>query len=226
MLREQAATPLRTTVTAADGSYSFTGLPVGAYNVVAAASIKGFDYTSDTDGAADWRVAVKVAPRKTSTADFAGLGRGTLLGQVFEEGSHKGIPKASIQCVWSGYDDVLGNADDVTLTVTADDNGSFDMSGVPYGYFSCDGRDEANNRVSAAVAAHVMSAEAVRTPLPLPSASSRAAIPAAAAATVVPSETPLPMTGSNSTGALRLALVLIMSGAAAALAGTRRRQRQ
>jgi len=140
---------------------------------------------------------------------------------VFEEGTRKGIPGASIACVWSGYDDILGNADDVTLTATADGNGTFDMSGVPYGYFSCDGRDRANNRVSAAVAAHVMSAEAVRAPLPL---TSPAAPAAPAPPTAAPAGNSLPMTGSDDATLVRLAVLLIMAGPAIALAGSRRQK--
>jgi LPXTG-motif cell wall-anchored protein len=213
VIAQASPTPPRTAVTAADGSYTFTGLPAGDYRVTAAAAINGFDYTSDTDGAADWKVAVNVVAKATSVADFAGLGHGTLAGQVFEQGTKAGIARATVQCVWSGYDDVLGNADDVVLSVTADDAGSFDMAGVPYGYFSCDGRDRANNRVSADVSAHVMSAEVVRTPLPLSSSVASAAAPAAS----------LPMTGGDSVNVMRLAVALILAGVVTVLVARRRR---
>jgi len=88
------------------------------------------------------------------------------------------------------------------------------MSGVPYGYFSCDGRDRANNRVSAAVPAHVMSAEAVRTPLPLSSSVAPAGARAGA----------LPKTGANSTHYVRLAIAMIVAGAASVLLARRRRR--
>lgn len=37
-------------------------------------SIRGFDYTSDTDGLADWIVEVNVAVQTMRSADFAGWG--------------------------------------------------------------------------------------------------------------------------------------------------------
>jgi hypothetical protein len=214
----EAATVHKTAVTGPDGSYTFSGLSSGPYQVTATAVIKGFDYTSDSDGVADWKVAVNVDPKAPGVADFAGLGRGQLTGRVFEQGTRKGIPQAAIQCVWSGYDDTLGTGDDVTMTVTADGNGSFDMAGVPYGYFSCDGRDRANNRVSTAVAAAVLSPEPVNTPLPLTSAT---AAPAAAAP-----ESTLPKTGSDSADLTRFSVMLIVTGCASLAAGSRRRRRK
>ncbi|MEY2553391.1 MAG: large repetitive protein, partial [Ilumatobacteraceae bacterium] len=136
-LRTQAAATRLTAVTAADGTYFLGGLPIGSYRVTATATINGFDYTSDTDGALDWKVAVNVVAHTTSVADFAGLGRGEVTGQVFDSATLQGIAGASIRCQWSGFDDVLGNEDDVMFSITADPTGSFDMAGVPYGYFTC-----------------------------------------------------------------------------------------
>ena len=48
----------------------------------------------------------------------------------------------------------------------ADNTGSFDMAGVPYGYFTCDGLDSTTGRQSSAVAMSEFSPEAVNASLP------------------------------------------------------------
>ena len=70
-----------------------------------------------------------------------------------------------MSCRWSGFDDVPGNGDDVVFTLDADTNGSFDLVGVPFGFFTCDGRDPITARQSSAVAAAVFS-EAVNASVP------------------------------------------------------------
>ena len=161
-----APTKAPTAVTAADGSYVFNGLVPGAYTVTAAAQIEGFDYTSDTDGDLDWRVNVNAKARQVGVADFAGLGRGEVLGQMFEKTTKRGLPFAAVRCRWAGYDDVLGNADDVPFEVTAAADGTFDMRGVPYGNFTCGGTDSAG-RTSATVEAAVFNPAPVHAPLPV-----------------------------------------------------------
>ena len=206
-----------TAVTAIDGSYQFNGLVPGPYTVTAHAAIKGFDYTSDTDGSADWIVGVEAIANTSAVADFAGLGRGEVVGQVFETTSMVGLPFAAITCTWSGFDDLAGTGDDVTFQVSADATGSFDMAGVPYGYFTCDGQDASTGRSSAAAAATVFSPEPVQAPLPIePVAPPR-----------IVAETPpggLPETGSDSTTALRLAFGLTFAGLLVVI-GMRRRPR-
>jgi hypothetical protein len=48
--------------------------------VTAQLKARGFAYSSDTDGAPDWRVAVSVRDNTTQVADFAGIGKGQLVG--------------------------------------------------------------------------------------------------------------------------------------------------
>jgi len=201
-LRLEASSLPLTAVTGADGSYLFSALTPGAYRVTAAATIRGFGYTSDTDGLADWIVDVRVVARTTSIADYAGLGRGAITGQVFDTTTLQGLAAALIECRWSGYDDVLGNADDTTFSVVADAGGSFDLTGLPYGYFSCDGRDEVTGRQSLAVAATVFSVEAVQAPLPVE------APPAG-----MPTGERLPEAGSTSSTTLAVASLLVGLGA-------------
>jgi hypothetical protein len=162
----EAASVATTAVTDKDGAYLFTHLPAGAYEVSAAANIKGFDRTSDTDGALDWVVKVPVKVRAVGIADFAGLGRGELVGTMFETTTGRGLGAAAVTCTWGGYDDRLGNSDDLPFDVTAADDGSFDMKGVPYGNFACAGTDR-DGRTSAVVAAAVFSPDPVRAPLPV-----------------------------------------------------------
>jgi len=217
-LRTAAAATVRSAVTAVDGSYQFNGLVPGQYTVTATAAIKGFDYTSDTDGALDWVVSVQAIANTSAVADFAGLGRGEVLGQVFDSATLEGLPFAAITCHWSGFDDVTGTGDDVTFQVTADSTGSFDMAGVPYGYFTCDGLDSSTGRASAPAAAAVFSPDAVRAPLPIaPNAPPR-----------VVAETPpggLPETGTDSSTAVLYGCVLTLAGTAIVLAMRRRPRR-
>ena len=163
------AAGVRTATTDATGGYRFAHLAAGTYTVTASADIDGFDRTSDTDGALDWLVSVPVRNDDTGIADFAGLGRGTLFGTMFETGSRMGLAFADVACTWGGFDDVLGTTDDVAFTVTADADGAFDLRGVPYGEFTCGGTDS-TGRTSAMVAAGVWSAEPVEAPLPVPTA--------------------------------------------------------
>jgi len=212
-LRLEAPSLPLTAVTAADGSYLFSALTPGAYRVTAAATIRGFGYTSDTDGLADWIVDVRVVAQTTSVADYAGLGLGEITGQVFDTTTLQGLASALIECRWSGYDDLLGNADDITFSVVADAGGSFDLAGLPYGYFSCDGRDQVTGRQSLAVSANVFSVDAVQAPLPVESPP-----------TGMPTDARLAKVGSTSSTALAIAFVLVGLGALV-IATTRRGNR-
>jgi hypothetical protein len=202
-----AATPLSFVVTTdKDGKYTFTGLPFSQYSVSAVANIKGFDYTSDTDGNADWNVTVSVAsPGVPGIGDFAGLGKGEIIGQMFEQQTGNGLAFATIRCMWGGYDDVLGNGDDVPFELPADAEGRFDMAGIPYGNFSCSGVDNAGRR-SAAVLATVFSPEPQRAPLPV----GRTAA--------------LPQTGGNIGRALLVALLSLGLGATLTITSRRHRR--
>ena len=213
-LHLEAAPPNRTAVTAADGSYFFGSLAVGAYRVTAQVSLNGFDYTSDTDGLTDWIVAVDVVAQATATANFAGIGHGEIIGQVFDSTTLQGVAGASIRCSWSGFDDIIGNDDDIVFTEVADDTGSFDMAGVPYGYFSCVGLDPLTSRQSSAAAATVFAVEAVQAPLPLVAGN---------ASNLDSVSGTLPRTGGDSVSSLWLALFLVTAGAGAS-ALTRRRK--
>ncbi len=208
-LRTQQAGFVGTTVTAADGSYSFASLQPGGYRASASASIAGFEYTSDTDGATDWIVDVKIPAGRTERADFAGLGKGQIVGQVYETTTMQGLPYADVTCHWAGYDDVLGSADDVAFAVVASMAGEYDFGGVPYGKFTCDGLDRSSGRVSAPADATVLSPQAVTAELPI---QSPMPVPAGA----------LPTTGSNPRSPLVPALVFLVVGTIAVRLGRRK----
>ena len=208
--RRSEAAPVRTAITDANGAYLFESLPAGAYQVTAAVTISGFGYTSDTDGASDWVVGVDVVVNTTKQADFAGLGTGRVIGQVYETGTRDGLPGARISCRWAGYDDVLGTADDIVFRVTAGADGRFDMAGVPYGDYSCDGRDELSGRDSAPAAATVRSPIPVEAPLPLVAA---------------PPGDVLPRTGVDTLGRLTAPMTFIALGGLALVIGRRRNRR-
>jgi hypothetical protein len=169
LLRTQAAPASysRTVTTGTDGSYRFTGLPPGAYRVTAVLHEPGFAYTSDTDGLADWQVGVAVTTRAPGVADFAGLGTGRLTGQVLDTVERHPVAAADVRCTWAGFDDVFGTTDDVVMTDVADTRGSYDWSGVPYGAFTCVGKDPVRGTVSAAATVKVVSAVPVHATLPL-----------------------------------------------------------
>jgi|GEM_PF-2558593 len=213
--RVELASSLRVR-SAPDGSYAFEDVPPGEYVVTAVADIDGFDRTSDTDGDLDWTVRVSAPAATTGIADFAGLGRGHLAGDVVEVGTSRAIAGAQVRCRWGGFDDVLGTPDDVVFTGTADATGRFDLAGVPYGEFSCDATDPATGAVSAAAGAGVFTPERVEARLPVPTA--RPPAPATGAGGE------LPRTGSSVVALCVLAAACALAGAAASGLGRRRRR--
>ena len=190
-----AAATSTSTVSGADGTYAFTGLPPGGYEVAASATIDGFDYTSDSDGTPDWIVGLGVAADRAAVADFAGNGRGTLVGKMFEVDTNRGLAHASVTCRWGGFDDVLGNADDVLFDVLADGDGTFDLRGVPYGNFRCAGTDGTGRRSATGSAT-------VRSPVPVN----------AELAVDPPPGGGLPVTGSPAAALLAMALLCLNAG--------------
>jgi LPXTG-motif cell wall-anchored protein len=205
VLRAAAVEQPASTITGPDGSYVFSRVVPGAYRVAASTSIRGFDYTSDTDGDLDWSVQVAVAAREVGVAEFAGMGRGELGGRMFETGTLEGLAFAAITCRWAGYDDALGTADDVSFEVTATSDGAFDLEGVPYGSFTCSGVDAAGRRAES-LPLTVLSPDRVFAPLP------------------VDIDRPtLPVTGADPS-ALGLVGVLLVAGGTLLVVGSRRRR--
>ena len=199
------------------GEFRFTGLPAGHYEVHASITLAGFYRTFDSDGVVDWNVGVTVTPGSDAVARFAGLGKGTVAGTVFVQGSRAPVADAAVQCRWAGYDDQLGTADDVVLTTRAGADGRFAIARVPYGVFRCVGTDARTGARSTAARLSVRSATPVIAALPV--------------ADTRPSTDPVPTTnagppaatGVASASLLSAAALALVTGAGFLLAGRRRR---
>ena len=155
------------TTTGASGEYRFSRLAPGNYRVTASIESAGIEYTFDTDGRRDWSVAVSLTAGGTATAQFAGLGKGTIDGKVYTSTTDAPISNAAVQCRWAGFDDVLRTSDDVMLDATADAGGQFHLAAVPYGQFSCVGRDPVTGTDSAVADVWVLSVVPVHPQLPV-----------------------------------------------------------
>jgi CshA-type fibril repeat protein len=128
------------------GFYSFELSP-GEYEIKAllTSSYMYETYAKDpvTQGIATddtWISTVTAASNETNSVNFAAAGNGSLSGKVTLN-TNNVVPKAQVQCVWSGFDGVIGTDDDVLITVTADANGNFKLTGIPGGAFRCGGID-------------------------------------------------------------------------------------
>jgi hypothetical protein len=220
--RHSTASPVKPltahTVTGKAGQYHFSHLPPGHYRVTASVDAAGFSYTSDTDGHRDWIVAVTVTSGATSQARFAGLGKGTLAGNVFAKSNGVPISDATVQCRWAGFDDVLGTADDIVIDAVADADGQFHMAHVPFGLLSCFGHDPASGADSAAAGLWVLSIVPVHPHLPVAIPPVPTTPPPARPAT-----TDLANTGPPIRRLLTLAIGLLLAGLGALHVGRRRR---
>ncbi|GAA2688081.1 MULTISPECIES: Ig-like domain-containing protein [Actinosynnema] len=164
----RAASAPRYATTEPDGSYRFADVPPGSYTVSASvSSAVGFSYTSDSDGQADWSVQVTATGAGPARADFAGIGRGSLGGAVFDRDTQAPIAGALVTCRWAGLDDVPGTSDDVDMPVDADAGGAFALDQLPYGRYTCSGVDPVTGSPSDEAVVEVLSAEPVRAELPI-----------------------------------------------------------
>jgi hypothetical protein len=191
------------TVTGADGGYKFDGVTPGSYQVTASVSAAGFGYTSDSDGAADWSVTVTTTGSSTAQANFAGAGKGSLAGTIYNSTTRAPIAGADVACRWAGLDDQLNTSDDVLMTVVASGGGGFGLTQLPYGQYQCSGRDPVTGASSATAEVGVMSAEPARADLPIRT-------------------TRLALTGTDLTRITGIGLALLLSGAGAIRLARRR----
>jgi hypothetical protein len=131
---------IASTTSGADGRYAFANVSPGGYDVAGTLSSAGIAPSWDTDGAADWNVAVDITTG-TARADLAAAGTNTLTGQVYYSATDAGSPAANVQCRWSGLDGIAGTADDTVFSVTADGDGRFQLNNIPTGTYSCTGTE-------------------------------------------------------------------------------------
>ncbi|HKS98441.1 MAG TPA: hypothetical protein VJT31_02835 [Rugosimonospora sp.] len=202
---------IQQSVTAADGSYQFLDLPPGAYTVTASVSIAGFSYTSDSDGGADWTVHVDLSGTTDTQADFGGIGHGSLNGSIFNSTTQAPISSANVTCRWAGLDDILGDADDVLMSAVANASGGFGLPQIPYGLYTCSGRDPVTGATSATARTSVMSPVPAKVQLPIVQTPGR--------------RQGLPRTGAPETTLVALALTLLLAGAGSLKVGRARRNR-
>jgi hypothetical protein len=147
--------------TDAQGRYSFSVSP-GTYEVKAFLN-SSFMYTGSSkdpvtkqvESTSTWVVTATAAYGSApANTNFAALGNGELNGSaVFTSGIV--VPKASVGCIWSGFDGVMGTGDDVLITTTADANGKFTLAGIPGGKFECGGVDPVSGKAAAKAAVNV-----------------------------------------------------------------------
>ena len=137
-------------VTGADGRWAVTGLPAGRVRVALdrATVPAGLSPASDPDGgragSADASAdSTLTAGTNDLSRDFGLRGTGTVGdlvwldrdadGVVDRGGDEPPLAGVGVVVVWSGPDQVLGTADDVTFTTVTGDDGSWSVSGVPAG---------------------------------------------------------------------------------------------
>ena len=130
---------------------------LGTYKISANLANNKIFMSYDPDGAGnpDWQTNVVAEnPEVPATADFGAAGTGGLIGSVVINGTAP-VPFAEVLCVWSGFDGILGTADDLNLHRIADANGQFNLEGIPGGEYQCGGTDPTSGKQSAPAKAGV-----------------------------------------------------------------------
>jgi hypothetical protein len=192
-------------VTDIAGSFRFLGLMPGTYVVKASLpSNQSILPSWDSQGSADWQVAVTVVNAQTAVAQFAGVGSTNVEGSV-ETARAQSVVRAQ----WDGVDDALGTSDDVVFESKVNNDETFSYKNIPTG----------NYRVRAfSVSGREIAAASVRV-------SSAGATFKSSAITFVAKPVELPKTGSG--GQLRTtvlsAFFLCVLGAGMSLSKRRRR---
>ena len=156
----------RTTISGVDGRYSFVDVEFGSYTVVASLQADGIERSFDTDGATDWTVGVTVLSEAPGVADFAGVGDGTLNGQLVDTAGVAIRVAGDVACNWAGVDGLFGTGDDSRFTTTASSSGAFSVQSTPFGQFRC-GAVAATGQVSSSAQVGVTSSQPVTVQLAL-----------------------------------------------------------
>ena len=138
-----------TTTTAADGKYSVTGLPLGAYTVAAVPPV-ALTETFDADGKASANTSAvtltPVAPVNLAQ-DFSYAGTGSIGDLVWHDRNadgvvdpgEEGIASVTVIPTWAGPDGLFGTADDIILpSVTTAPDGSYLIPNLPAGSYKVD----------------------------------------------------------------------------------------
>ncbi len=134
------------TMTAADGSYSFVGLPAGTFSVSVDGTTvaPGLNASFDLDPTADGATVVTLADGEDRTdVDFGYRGTGSigdtvwldLDGDGVIDPGEPGIPGVDVTVTWAGSDGVLGTGDDYDFPTTTAGAGAYLVSNLPDGDF-------------------------------------------------------------------------------------------
>jgi fimbrial isopeptide formation D2 family protein/uncharacterized repeat protein (TIGR01451 family) len=135
------------TYTDATGSYAFTDLPAGYYQVeVSSGQPAGMVPTHDEDGGLDEIAVVGLlgVGEFHLGADFGYNGTGSVGDFVWldlnadgvQDLIEPGIPGVDIDLSWHGVDGIDGTADDVVLTAPTDIDGSYTLADLPAGGYT------------------------------------------------------------------------------------------
>ena len=118
-------TPTDVITTTGDGSYSFSGVPAGSYDVAAAVP-SGFVRTTLS------LVAVSVAPGGSANANFGFQGQGTVSGMAFNDLNGDGVKQAGENGIGGVVISLVSGG---TITTTTSGDGSYSFSDVPEGSY-------------------------------------------------------------------------------------------
>ena len=140
---------VRTTVTAADGSYTFNDLPGGTYSIDIDASTLpgGMSPTFDRDGTPDGSTVVDLPAAGTITdADFGYVGTGLIGDTIWWDLDRDGVrtadepgwPGVDVTVTWFGTDGVIGTPDDAVVVTTTSGAGLYVVTGLPAGSYRVD----------------------------------------------------------------------------------------
>ncbi len=132
-----------TTVTGANGGYTFTNLPDGDWTVAVTSGVPaGFTATFDSDGGVDSTSDVTLVTSNLRQ-DFGFAGTASIGDRLWldfdrdgmQDAGEPGIENVDITLRWAGVDGQFDTADDVVLTDTTDANGEYLFPGLPAGDF-------------------------------------------------------------------------------------------
>ena len=137
-LFDAANKAISTTVTGADGAYTFPNLPTGTYRVTVATAGTNLSSTYDLDSGTTapdgtTAVALTVANPSTTLADFGLRGNSSVGDLVWydvdgggtQTNAEPGLPGVTVTLTGAGADNKLGTADDLTLTTVTDAAGAY-----------------------------------------------------------------------------------------------------
>lgn len=133
-----------TTTSDTTGTYLFTDLPEGDYEIsilsgIPAGLIQTYDETGPLDGAS--AVSGLSSGEIHLGADFGYAGTGSIGDFVWldlnadgiQDGGEPGIPGVDVHLLWYGVDGSEGSPDDVALTTTTDIDGNYSFPSLPAG---------------------------------------------------------------------------------------------